>query len=74
MGRCVYEDVRVDGHVVSEAIIVVCGVDEHGKRDILAVEPMAEESFDTYKVVFDQLKEQGLTSPKLIIVTRIRAL
>ena len=62
-----YEDVRVDGHVVSEAIIVVCGVDEHGKRDILAVEPMAEESFDTYKVVFDQLKERGLTSPKLII-------
>lgn len=31
-----YEDVRIDGHVVSEAIIVVCGVDEHGKRDILA--------------------------------------
>ena len=31
-----YEDVRIDGHVVSEAIIVVCGVDEHGKRDVLA--------------------------------------
>ena len=29
-------DVRIDGHVVSEAIIVVCGVDEHGKRDVLA--------------------------------------
>lgn len=25
--------------------MVVCGVDEHGKRDVLAVEPMAEESF-----------------------------
>ena len=62
-----YENVRVDGHVVSESIIVVCGVDEHGKRDILAVEPMAEESFDAYKVVFDQLKERGLTSPRLII-------
>lgn len=43
-----YEDARIDGHVVSEAIIVVCGVDEHGKRDILAVEPMADESQDSY--------------------------
>lgn len=62
-----YEDVRIDGHVVSEAIIVVCAVNEHGKRDILAVEPMAEESFDAYKVVFDLLKERGLRPPKLII-------
>ena len=44
-----YEDVRIDGHVVSEAIIVVCGVDEHGKRDVLAVEPMADESLESYK-------------------------
>ena len=62
-----YEDVRSDGHIVSEAIIVVCGVDEQGKRDILAVEPMLEESFDTYKAVFELLKKRGLKSPKLII-------
>ena len=62
-----YEDVRIDGHVVSEAIIVVCGVDEHGKRDILAVEPMAEESLESYKSVFNRLKDRGLQTPKLII-------
>lgn len=62
-----YEDVRNDGHVVSEAIIVVCGVDEHGKRDILAVEPMAEESTDSYSYVFQSMKDRGLATPKLII-------
>ena len=62
-----YEDVRIDGHVVSEAIIVVCGVDEHGKRDVLAVEPMAEESLESYKSVFNRLKDRGLQTLKLII-------
>ena len=61
-----YEDVRIDGHVVSEAIIVVCGVDEHGKRDVLAVEPMAEESLESYKSVFNRLKDRGLQTPKLV--------
>lgn len=55
-----YEDVRIDGHVVSEAIIVVCGVDEHGKRDVLAIEPMAEESLESYKSVFNRLKDRCL--------------
>lgn len=62
-----YEDVRVDGHVVSEAMIVVCGVDEHGMRDVLAIEPMAEESKDSYNLVFQKLKERGLRTPKLVV-------
>lgn len=61
-----YEDVRIDGHIVSEAIIIVCGVDEHGKRDILAVEPMAEESLESYKSVFHRLMDRGLPTPKLV--------
>ena len=35
-----YEKVRVDGRIVSMAILIVCGVDENGHRDIIAVEPM----------------------------------
>ncbi|MGI6205564.1 MAG: IS256 family transposase [Anaerovoracaceae bacterium] len=62
-----YEDVRIDGRVISEAIIVVCGVDETGKRDILSVDPMADESCDAYKCVFNGLKDRGLVTPKLII-------
>ena len=61
MDGCSYEDVSID----SEAIIVVCGVDEHGRRDVLAVEPMAEESLEPYKSVFNSLKERGLKTPRL---------
>ena len=32
-----YEKVRMDGRIVSMAVLVVCGVDEHGQRDILAI-------------------------------------
>ena len=39
-----YEKVRVNARVVSMAVLVVCGIDEHDHREVLAVEPMAEES------------------------------
>ena len=38
-----YEDVRIDGYVVSEAIIVVCGVDEYGKRCLLYTSDAADD-------------------------------
>ncbi len=64
-----YEKVRenVDGRIVSMAVQVVCGVDENGYRDIIAVEPMAEESRDSYGMLFRRLKERGLVTPKLVI-------
>ena len=34
----------MDGRIVSMAVLVVCGVNEHGQRDIRAIEPMLEES------------------------------
>lgn len=62
-----YEKVRMDGRIVSMAILVVCGVDEHGQRDIWAVEPMLEESEDTYLLLFRSLQERGLRIPRLVI-------
>ena len=62
-----YEKVRVDGRIVSIAVLIVCGVDENGHRDIIAVEPMAEESRSSYGVLFQDLKDRGLATPKLII-------
>ena len=43
-----YEKVRVDARIVSIAVLIVCGVDENGHRNIIAVEPMAEESRSSY--------------------------
>ena len=62
-----YEKVRIDGRIVNMAVMVVCGVDEHGQRDILAIEPMLEESEDTYLLLFRSLQDRGLCTPRLVI-------
>jgi putative transposase len=62
-----YEKVRYAGRVVSMAILLVCGVSEEGKREVLAIEPMLEESRESYKQLFEKLKERGLTKPSLIV-------
>lgn len=49
------------------AVLVVCGVDEHGHREVLAVDPMAEESRDSYLLLFQNLKARSLATPQLII-------
>lgn len=63
----IYEKVRVDSRVVSMAIEIVCGVDTDGHREVLAIEPMAEESTDSYLSLFRDLRSRGLEVPKLII-------
>lgn len=62
-----YEKVRYDGHVISMAIQVVCGVNKEGTREVLAIEPMLEESKESYTQLFDKLKERGLQMPSLVI-------
>ena len=49
------------------AILLVCGVCEDGKREILAIEPMLDESEESYKLLFNGLGERGLKTPKLIV-------
>lgn len=62
-----YEKVRYDGRVVSMAILLVCGVSETGTREVLAIEPMLEESRESYAQLFAKLKARGLQSPSLVI-------
>ena len=62
-----YEKVRFAGRVVSMAILLVCGVNDEGKREVLAIEPMLEESRESYKQLFDKLKERGLSKPTLVV-------
>ena len=50
-----YEKVRYGGRVVSMAILLVCGVNEGGRREVLAIEPMLEESKESYKQLFEHL-------------------
>jgi transposase-like protein len=42
-----YQRVRIGGRVVSVAVMIACGVNPAGPREILAVEPMVDESEDS---------------------------
>jgi putative transposase len=55
-----YEKIRADHRICNMAVLVVCGVNLDGQREILAVEPMFEESEASYTALFDSLKARGL--------------
>lgn len=62
-----YEKIRYDNKVINMAVEVVIGIDKAGKRDILAIEPMQEESESTYKSLFESLKSRGLEDVWLVV-------
>ena len=49
------------------AVLVVTGINTEGQRDVLAVEPMYEESAATYTKLFDNLKERGIEKVWLVV-------
>lgn len=62
-----YEKVREFDRVVSTAVLIVKAVDMQGIVHILAVEPMAEESEQTYLRLFESLKERGMRKVWLVV-------
>lgn len=62
-----YEKVREHGRVISMAILVVYAVNTAGKREVLAVEPMYEESAETWGNLFKTLKQRGLKDVCLVV-------
>lgn len=62
-----YEDVRVDGRIVSQGALIVKGVRDDGRREILAVAVADTESEATWQELFVDLKARGLAGVVLII-------
>ena len=62
-----YERIRDNRAVKNMAVLVVTGINTEGKREILAVEPMYEESTATYTKLFDNLKERGIEKVWLVV-------
>ena len=69
-----YEKIRFDGRVVSMAVLVVAGITVEGHREILACEPMVNESEETYRALFNNLKERGLEKVWLCVSDAHRGL
>jgi putative transposase len=63
-----YEKARVDGRVVSQAVLVVSAVRApDGLREVLGVEVADTESEATYQELFRSLKERGLGGVELVV-------
>ena len=62
-----YEKIRQDGRIISSAVLIIQGLSQAGKREILALEPMFEESEATWVSVLDKLKTRGLKDVWLVI-------
>ncbi len=61
-----YEHARVDGRVVSLGVLVVAGVRDDGRREVLAIAEADTESEATYQALFQGLKDRGLRGVELV--------
>jgi len=62
-----YEKVRVEGRVVSQAVLVVVGFTSQGRREVLHWSVGDSESEQTWSAVFRGLKDRGLDNVKLVV-------
>lgn len=62
-----YEKVRRDHKVESNAVLIVKGINEHGHRDILAVEVVNTENVSNWGEMFSKLIDRGLHGVQLVV-------
>ena len=62
-----YEHVRVDGRVVSQAVLVVVGYTGRGRREVLDWRVGDSESEGCWGEVFRSLKDRGLGGVRLVV-------
>ena len=61
-----YEQARVGGRVVSLGVLIVAGVRDDGRREVLAIEEADTESEATYQELFTRLKARGLRGVEVV--------
>jgi len=62
-----YEKVRIDGQVVSNAVVIAYGVTAAGYRDVLAIDVVDTESKESWSTFLRSLRKRGLTGTRLVI-------
>jgi putative transposase len=62
-----YERVRQSGSVVSQGVLVVCGIDERGYREVLGCWVAESESEASWSAVFAELKRRGLQGVRYVV-------
>ena len=62
-----YEKVRVDKRVITQAVLVVMGFTDEGRREILDWRVCDSESESNWSEMFKELKDRGLSGVELIV-------
>ena len=62
-----YEKVRIDGKVVSQAVVVASGVNVDGKRELLGVDVVETERYESWATFLKWLLDRGLRGTKFVI-------
>jgi len=63
-----YEKIRdEDRKVTHKAIMIAMAINAEGQKELLAIEPMDNESTDTWTLFFDKLKSRGLEQIGLLV-------
>ena len=62
-----YEKIRHDGRMISSAVLIIQGLNRAGKREILAIEPMFEESEASWSLVMNNLKARGVEKVWMVV-------
>lgn len=62
-----YEKVRQDGTVVSQGVLVVCGIDGRGFREVLGCWVAESESVASWGAAFAELKQRGLQGVRYVV-------
>lgn len=56
---------RIEEAVLSQGAVIIAGIDQDGYREILAVEIIDTETFESYDRIFRSLRQRGLSGVKL---------
>jgi transposase-like protein len=67
MVDAVYEKIRINSRSKSHAVVIAYGITDEGMRELIGVEIVDTESFDSWSAFFRKLLERGLSGVKLII-------
>ena len=62
-----YEKVRQGGQVLDAAVLIACGVDESGRRDVLGISVSLSEAEVHWRGFLSGLKDRGLHGLELIV-------
>lgn len=62
-----YEKIRIGGKIRSQAVLIVAGINDQGRRELLGLHIGDSESADTWGEVFSQLKARGLHGVEIVV-------